>query len=75
MGKGQLLRHLLGHSAIVAVKEIFLKGAWIKAVELWFTDLRLNRDLTIDMQKILAMYEETVLPLIPAAERQGFRPE
>ena len=62
----------LQHAGIVAMREAWGETRWLKAIEQWIVDLRMDKGSMLDEGKLRAAYGATVAPLAGMAERQGF---
>lgn len=62
----------LQHAGITAMARNMSRARWLKSVEPYMIDLRLDAEALLDRNTLIQAYEATMQPLCAIAERQGF---
>ena len=63
------------HAALACMKGCWNEGRWIKAVEPFILDLRMDKDSLLDRDKLREALKTGIQPLMAIAEGQGFEKE
>jgi hypothetical protein len=63
------------HAALSCMKENWNEGRWMKAVEPFILDLRMDKDSLLDRNKLRKALKTGLQPLMAIAEGQGFESE